>query len=88
MLAVFWASLTGFWHTHLSLLLLQLCLCLLDFVNKHLSHFLLFLLELAQELFPFGLVCFLEAGEESKQNPDSLDTNELGMGKRMPLCNA
>lgn len=86
MLAVFWAPLTSFWHTHLSLLLLQLCLRLLDFVNKHLSHFFLFLLELAQELFPFGLVCFLEAGEESKQNPDSLDTNELGMGKCTPVC--
>ena len=53
--------------THLSLLLLQLQLRLLHFVDKHLPHLFLLPLELAQELLPLGLVCFLEAVETQRE---------------------
>lgn len=54
------AGLTKIRHTDLSLFFFQLCFRLFHFVHKHLSHLLLFTLQVAQELFPLGLVRLLE----------------------------
>ena len=65
--------------THLSLLLLQLQLRLLHFVDKHLPHLFLLPLELAQELLPLGLVCFLEAVETQREEAIKMGQMRLSM---------
>lgn len=54
-------------ETNLSLFFFQLCFCLFHFVDKHLSHLLLFALQVPQELFPLGLISLLKTGEKEEE---------------------
>lgn len=53
---------------HLFFLFFQLCFCLLHLVDKHLSHLLLFALQIHKELLPLGFVCLLQAEDQGKSN--------------------
>lgn len=55
-------------HPHLFLLFFQLCLCFLYLVDKHLSHFLLFALQVYEELLPLGFVGLLKAEDMGQSN--------------------
>lgn len=63
---------------HLLLLLFQLGLRLLHFVDKHLSHFLLFALQISKELLPLGFIRFLEAGDQVGSNGHDSDVYTKG----------
>lgn len=63
---------------HLLLLLFQLGLRLLHFVDKHLPHFLLFALQISKELLPLGFIRFLEAGDQVGSNGHDSDVYTKG----------
>lgn len=54
-------------ETDLSLLLLQFSFRLFHFIDKHLTHFFFFTLQVPQELFPLSLICLLQTGEKKRQ---------------------
>lgn len=57
-------------YTHIFLCFLQLCFLLLHSHDKHLPHFILLLLEFAQEFVPLCFICLLETvkNKEKKQS--------------------
>lgn len=62
---------------HLLFLFLQLSFCFLHFVDEHLPHFFLFVLQLDEELLPLGFICFLEAEDYGGKNNVKLNLKLL-----------
>lgn len=57
-----------FVNPHLFFFLFQLSFCLLHFVDKHLSHFFFFALQLHKKFLPLGFVRLLQAEDQGKVN--------------------
>lgn len=71
-------------RTDLPFFLLELCFRFFHFVHKHLSHFFLFTLKIAQELFPLGLISLLKTGGKKRKNSVNMRRGTASIS--LPLC--